>query len=217
MPCRAHSTARQRVSASTPALLTQYAVWRGTPTPPPHRPDVDDLAAPAGDHRRRHRPRAPEHRREVGVERERPVGVGQLHGLLLEQDARVVDQDVDRTSRLFHRPHAGDDVVSARHVEPERAGVAAVIPYASRRRLQLVRRPRRTGHRRPGIPQRERDPAADPPAGAGDQHDAPGERVPGSRRRDVCRAGRHGALSLLFRVSTAGSRGPSARGPRRSS
>src|SRR5712691_8093413 len=66
-----------------------------------HGADVDDLAPPARDHAGRYRARAAEHRREVGREHLIPLVVADVHRLLLERNAGVVDEDVDRTERFF--------------------------------------------------------------------------------------------------------------------
>src|SRR6185369_10170785 len=90
-----------------------------------HRADIDDLAPAQLHHAGCDRARQGERRGEVGRDDVVPLLVGDLDGSLVERDARIVDEDVDRTERGADGRHDGVDLVPAGDVEPEAAREAA--------------------------------------------------------------------------------------------
>src|SRR5215470_7361257 len=134
-----------------------------------HRAQVDDLAPAARDHAGRHRPGAPEHRRDVRHQHLIPFLVAHLERGLVERDTGIVDEDVDGAEGRLRTLHGRPDLLAVRHVELKGSRTAARGFDCRRRGFDLVARARRTGHGRAGARQRQRDGATDAAAGAGDE------------------------------------------------
>ena len=135
----------------------------------------------------RHRARQTEHGGEVGREDRVPVLVGDLDRLLLERDARVVDEDVDRARARRRSPPRRRRSAPARDVEPEPPAPAARRGDLRGGRVDLIRGARAAGHRGARRAERQRDGPADAAARARDQGDAARERKR-LRHLSACRA-----------------------------
>jgi hypothetical protein len=150
-------------------------VWPGIAHHANHRRDIDDPAVPRLEHAAHECLAGQEHGGEVGVDHRLPFFLLHAHQQIVARDARIIDQNADRTFVGTDIRLDRADSRRLRSIQHQSPARDAMRLEPGRDRCSTFCGGRGTDHRRTGLPEQIGNGRADAARGAGNERPLTGK------------------------------------------